>query len=352
VRFAAATGYDAASLRWAVENARPLADRGTNGGPPWATGGSRRVDRDDVDRLPSPAELRSWLTRSWDLLRALPGVGGPIEPVEAWVEAAATAECLVGHGGLATVRTRTRAWAMARVGALDPVLPAPRPLFVASRRWDRLEAKGWADLAAERRWQSGALAGAHAGRMPVTFTAEAAAALVAALVRELHGGFRADEIPVGPGWRVVDDPLAPEALFGGDFDDAGFPTCRRTLADGVRGTDAATDRGFFRRPSFRDPPQVLPCHPVLEAGKEDPGNDGWLVSDLAVHPLPDGIWVLECDGILRRGSEWGPLVRGGLISTTPDALVRSCVGRVGPSRPSHRGVRTPALVFDGLEVRL
>ena len=350
-RFAAASGCGGASLRWAIDHARPMAHRSVGGGAPWANNGTRRADRDEVDRLPSPAELKSWLARSWDLLQAQPVVGGRVEPLEAWVETAATVECLVGPGGLATVRTRTRAWAMARVGALDPVLPAPRPLFVASRRWDRLDATGWAGLAADRRWGSGALAGSHAGRMPVTFTAESASALVAALVRALHTGSREPGVPVGPGWRVVDDPLAPDSLFGGTFDDAGFPTRRRTLADGERGTGAVAGPGFLRRPSFRDPPQALPFHPVLDAGPEDSGDDRLLVSELAIHPLPDGRWLLECDGILRRGSEWGPLVRSGLISTAPAALVRSCTGRMGPSRPSHRGVHTPALLFDGLEVR-
>ena len=139
--------------------------------------------------------------------------------------------------------------------------------------------------------------------------------------------------------------------FGGEFDDAGFPTRRRILADGTQCTDSADGAGSLRRPSFRDPQRALPFQTVLEAGPEDPGQYGLLVSELAVHPLPDGRWILECDGILRRGAEWGPVVRGGLISTTPAALVRSCVARVGPARNSHRGVRTPALLFEGLEVR-
>jgi hypothetical protein len=266
------------------------------------------------------------------------------------VEAATTVECIVADGGLAAVRTRTRAWAMARMRASDPAIRTPRPLFVADRSWARLDSGEWAELAAQRRWQSGALAGSRTGRMRVTFTAEAAALLVAGLVRTLHTGPGATGLPVGPGWRVVDDPLAPDALFGGSFDDAGFPTRRRILADGARGIEAADGPGSLRRPSFRDPPQVLPFHPVLEDGPELPGDDGLLVSELAVHPLPDGRWILECDGVLRRSGEWGPAVRGGLISTSPAVLARSCVARVGPARNSHRGVRTPALLFEGLDV--
>ena len=187
--------------------------------------------------------------------------------------------------------------------------------------------------------------------MPVTFSAEAAALLVAGLTRALHAGPGSAGMSVGPGWQVVDDPLAPDALFGGSFDDAGFATRRRTLADGARGTDELSGPGSLRRPSFRDPPRAMPFHLVLAAGQEDPGDDGLLVSELAVHPLPDGGWILECDGILRRGAEWGPAVRGGLISTTPAALARACVARIGPARDSHRGVRTPALRFEGLIVR-
>jgi hypothetical protein len=150
---------------------------------------------------------------------------------------------------------------------------------------------------------------------------------------------------------VADEPLAPDALFGGSFDDAGFPTRRRVLADGARGIGTVDGPGCLRRPSYRDPPRAQPFHPVLEDGPEDPGGDGLLVSELAVHPLPDGRWILECDGILRRGAEWGPAVRGGLISTNPALLARCCVARVGPARSSHRGVRTPALLFEGLQVR-
>jgi hypothetical protein len=184
--------------------------------------------------------------------------------------------------------------------------------------------------------------------MDVTFTAETSSVLVAALVRALHTGSPAPDIPVGPGWQVTDDPLAPDGLFGCSFDDAGFPTGRRVLADGEHGIGAVAGPGSLRRPSFRDPPCARPFHVVLEAGREKAGRDGLHVTELAIHPLPDGGWTLECDGILRRGAEWGPLVRQGLISTAPAALVRRCIGREGPARDSHRGIRTPSLVFEGL----
>jgi len=350
-RFGAASGCDIGSLRWALEHSRSVGRGEADDVPTWAVGEPERADRDEMERLPSPAELKSWLARSWDLLEAQPGVGSRLEIADAWVEAAATVESLVGSGGLAAVRTRTRAWAMARLRARDPAIRAPRPLLVAGRRWDRLDEAGWAALAGERCWETGALAGSRAGRMRVTFRAEAAALLVAALVRALHTGTAAIGRPVGPGWAVADDPFVPDALFGGAFDDAGFPAQRRILADGERVTDAAAGPGAFRRPSFRDPPQPLAFHPALESGREEPEGEGLWVSELAIHPLPDGRWLLECDGALRRGSEAGPWIRGGLVSTTPGTLVRSCVARVGPARSSHTGVRTPALVFEDLEVR-
>ena len=58
----------------------------------------------------------------------------------------------------------------------------------------------------------------------------------------------------------------------------------------------------------------------------------------ALHVLDDGQPALR--------------VRGGFIATSPIELAQRCVASVGPARPSYLGVRTSALLFDGLSLRI
>jgi len=292
--FAAASGGDDTSLRWAIDRAK--ACRASAGERNWAEGGG---------------ELRAWLERALELL--------PEQPRHAWVETAKTIESLVADGGLAVSRSRCRAWAMAWV--------KQRPLIIASRRWKALPAEGWVDLMAAEAGQS--------VRPPILFTAASAAKLVSALVRSFHDDESRIGEPVGPGWRLTDDPRSPDALFGGSFDDAAFRT-ERKLLDRVCGVISGP--GHLLRPSFRDPPQPLPCHLVVEPGREEPPGDHLLVSELTIHPLSLGEWALQ--------------VGNGLIMTDPGELIRNCVGGIGSSRLAHNGVMTPALLFEGLRVRL
>ena len=122
------------------------------------------------------------------------------------------------------------------------------------------------------------------------------------------------------------------------------------LADGVRVVQPLGGPGCFCRPSFRDPPQPRHSNLVLEPGDDPLPPTLLFVSEMTLHPLPGDQWSLECDGTLRRGAESGPLVLGALIRTSPRDLVERCVARAGPSVQSHRGVQTPALLFNGLEV--
>jgi len=197
---------------------------------------------------------------------------------------------------------------------------------------------------------------AHAGevrrRIPVLLTPESSAMLVSALVRSLFITGEKAGAPVGPAWEVIDDPRSADSLFGGRFDDVGFETRRRTLADGLRVAEPLAGPGSYRRPSFRDPPRPLPTHLVLESGGELSWEGGLVVSELALHPLPGGEWVLECDGTLAGNGFSGLRVHRCQIRTTPMELVQRCAARIGEARLSHRGVVTPALLFDNLPVRL
>jgi predicted Zn-dependent protease len=347
VAFGAASGGDLRSLRWAIARAEAAAP---GGGAEWPDDREVQVDRDEAGRFPSPRELESWLGRARARLAALPALARAFTPARIWVEVAATTENLVADEGLTASRTRLRAWAMAQLRPDDATAKSPRPLFVASRSWSELPERGWAGLAEERSLGQGALTGGDHGKLPVLFSAEAAAILVAAVARTLHGREESVGAAVGPAWEIADDPGAADALFGGRFDDVGFATQRRVLADGVRAVQPLNGRGCFRRPSFRDPPSPLHSHLVIEAGDDSTPPALLYVTEAALHPLAGERWILECDGTLRRGAESGPLVRGGLIDTSPARLVERCVARVGPSVQSHRGATTPALLFDGLDV--
>jgi len=353
IRFAAASGCSSSSLRWAAANVRPLKSIAAVGdGDPWPRGPIDQKDHDPVDRLPSPAEVGVWLVRARSRLAEALAEAGPVEAGACWTEVAATVESLVADEGLRCSRTRMRGWAMAGMRSRDAALATPRPLFVASRSWNDLDEAGWAELVASRWLRAGALAGQRQTSLPVLFTAEAAAWLVPALVQALNRRVETCGAPVGAGWEVTDDPRAAGALLGGRSDDAGFDTRRRVLADGIRVIGPLTGPGTLRRPSFRDPPQPLPSHLSIAPGEERPFRKGLIVSEVALYPMPDGAWILECDGVLLRGNEPALLVRGGRIRTTPGQMVQRCVERIGPAHASQRGTRTPALLFDGLAVSL
>jgi hypothetical protein len=309
--FAAASGSDDNSLRWAIDRAK--AGRACSRERNRVEGGGELQDHDETSDMPAAAQLHSWLEKALDLL--------PVRPLRAWVETAKTIESLVADGGLAASRSRCRAWAMAWV--------KQRPLIIASRRWKELPEQGWADLAV-------AGSGESVGS-PILFTADSAAKLVSALVRSFHDDESRIGEPVGPGWRLVDDPASPDALFGGSFDDGAFRTKRRLLADGERVCGAISGPGNLLRPSFRDPPQPLPSHLVVESLLMGPPDDHYSVSELTIHPLSPGEWALQ--------------VGDGLIMTGPGELIRNCVAGIGAPRLAHNGVMTPALLFEGLRVR-
>lgn len=338
VAFAASSGAGESSLAWLIDRCRTSPPRLLPEAELWDRGDPLRIDRDRILRLPSPAEARGWLSEATETL-------GPC--VEAWVEVATTLESWVAGEGLLASRTRRRAWAFARpdgTGAGDGALP---PLVVANRRWDELPRDGWARLAADR-LPPGATATRLPSRCAVLFAPESAAVLVQALSRVLHGDPAAEGEPVGPGWRLFDDPTDETALFGGTFDDARFPTRRVELADGRRISGSTYGPGCYRRPAFRDEPVPMPANIVVEPGPEALPRWGVLVSQLSVHPLGPLNWVLVFDGaVLDRGLP-GARIRAGRISISPTELVGRCVGTYGTPEAFRQGVRTPALLFDDI----
>ena len=355
VVFAAAAGSDERNLRWLLDRATHGYGPQLTGDRPWASGARHRLeDCDDSVALPSSEEIQAWLHRG--LARLTKGgsaFGRRFVAARAWVEAASTVECWVADGGLVAIRTRVRAWAgvhpRVRIG---PATREARPMIVASRRWADLEHDGWEILAGDRFRVAGRPAAPRAMKCPVLFSPEASATLVLALVRSLHGPGQRLDRPVGPGWKVIDDPLDPRALMGGSFDDACFPTEPRMLADGRTSVGLAEGPGCNRRSSYRDAPASRPSHLVVEPGDGTPPARAVLAATVALHPLTARNWIIEFEGGLLDSGQPGPTIERGFISTTPENLVQRCAAALGAVRDAYLGVRTPALLFDDLPVEI
>jgi hypothetical protein len=329
VRFAAGSGGGEETLERLLE----LASRGTGGewSAGWTAAGGELSDVDADGGLPAPAELTDWLQRARSRLARAPVDG-------CWVEVGRTVESWVGSAGLRARRERTRAWALARRTA--------RPLIVASRGFDALRAEGWAELMTDRTAHEPTGEPAPGGSPLLFFTGETSALLVQALARAIHGGGAEPVRAVGPGWRLADDPVAPGALFGGRFDDAGFSTNRTVLADGEGLPVRLEERGHWRRPSFRDRPVVMPANLVVDPPSVEPPERALLVSGLTIHPLAPDRWILEVEGPSPETVEPERTAPTRWIETSPGRLVERCLGGFGPPRSFHRGVTTPALLFD------
>jgi hypothetical protein len=348
VRFAATSGGRESSLRASIERAADGSGSAPALPEEWIDPGERRIDRDPDARLPSPAWLAIWLEGA---LAALSPEKASVAYDEAWVEVASTVESWVLDRKPCASRARTRGWALLRLKSQPAEPRSPRPLVLAARSWRNLSRGGWAELQEARQLPEGASLGGPERRLPVLFSPETSALLVQALVRAIHGDRRSSPLEVGPGWRVDDAPDDTEALFGGDFDDIGADAHCLTLADGSTVTGRIHGAGHLRRPSFRDPPRSSPSHLRVEPLETVRAGDALRVSRLSLHPLPSGQWILDIDGALLSGGAPGPVAAGVMISTTPEELVRKCVAGCGTAVLSHRGVRTPALLFDGLRVR-
>ena len=336
--FASSSGCDESVVGWLVERARR--GYGAPGGPRWDARGPVKIDRDAVDPIPAPSELRAWIDRASGRLRRESS-----SPSRARVEAAFTVESWASSDGLRASRTRARSWAM-----LEPGLRGDggAPFVIAARSWQGLDERGWRRIADDLLWPKGDSVSEVDGHLSLVFSPEVAATLVGLLVRAVHGHGAPRGLPVGPGWQVNDDPRADAGLYGSAFDDTGH-ACRTTsLADGKRVLDGVEGTGTWRRPSFRDVPSSRPSQTVVAIRETEIPARAVVVSALRVHVLAPDSWVLECNGgLLERGAP-GPRVRGLCVKTGPEILVRSCAGTWGEARDSWSGVRTPALIFADL----
>jgi hypothetical protein len=210
-------------------------------------------------------------------------------------------------------------------------------MLIAGRSWDQLDFGRWSEIRGGAVKPDSVASNAVDRRNSFVLDAETSAALVLALVRSVHTGHGPTGSPVGPGWRVWDAPDATDAVFGGKFDDSGFRAARKALADGRRRVGRIDGDGHSRRPSFRDLPRDLPSHLIVDPPDRVETPEALRVDALSIHPLPDGRWVLDLGGLF--------------VTTHPDEMLNCCVAGVGANRSSYRGVETPALLFEGLEIR-
>jgi hypothetical protein len=223
--------------------------------------------------------------------------------------------------------------------------------LVARRRWSELPPDAWLEVLEDRKLPDRGDSPPPTAAVPVLFNPECSALLVVALAKTLHAGAREPGIEVGPAWKVYDDPCHAQALFGGSFDDVGFTTRRKRLANGHRTSGRIDARGHYRRPSFRDRPIPLPSHLLVSATARGAPTEGVVATALSVHPVDYGRWLLRIEGALLDHGRPGAVLRPSFVSISPEDLALRCVATVGPPRPSHLGVETPALVFDNLSLR-
>ena len=230
-----------------------------------------------------------------------------------WVELGVTVEVLVGSEAWIAVRTRARSSALVSAGSR----------LLACRGLDILSHLAEPQVVEEPSGRSLVLA------------PSAAAAVVARLVPFVHGPAPVLGRAVGTAWKVSDEPRDGRGLAGGEFDDVGFPTQSRALAQDGRIVAGIDGPGCYWRRSFRDPPRPLPS--TLVVGGADPSRttpDG-MIRDCRVLPLGWRTWVLELPGTRLRH-----------VRTDPESLLRGCTGAVGVAEMTAEGVMTPGLIFE------
>jgi hypothetical protein len=312
----------------------------------WGEGGAPRIDLESGSSLASASELEDWLARALSRLdAALSSRGTEQRPAVAWIEAGVTVEALVHDAGLAALRVRGRVWASATHQDRQALDAPERPHVVAARRVDGLDPERWAreiEVPSER----GCVSSRTSDR-PVALAPAAAASLVTGIVAALHGRGAPLGGKVGAGWELSDDPLHPEALVGGVFDDVGFTSRRLVLASGGEVRGRLEGEGCFRRASYRDRPESSPSLLVV-TGLESPVPEGaWRVASARVHPGGAGSCLVELDALEGDGGGNGVSAR---LIATPERIAAACSGSFGPPRLAGWGVFTPGLILEGLRV--
>lgn len=347
--FAATSGSKPSSLRWAVARCRDLRAPAACEGL-WARDGeAAKIDHDGEPELPPLAEVQGWLERARQALFE-GGERGP-EPLELSVEVAAVVESWFADGGLRASRVRTRGWALMRTREAWKGDRASKPVLVARRRWSELPPNAWREVLEDRRLPDRGDGPPPTAAVPLLFNPECSALLVVALARTLHAAGSEPGVEVGPAWKLYDDPGHGQALYGRSFDDVGFATTRKRLSNGHRTSGRIDGRGHFRRPSFRDRPIPLPSHLTVSPTAREAPMEGVLATALTVQPVEPARWILRIEGALLDHGRPGAVIRPSFVSISPEELALRCVATVGPPRPSHLGVETPALLFDNLSLR-
>lgn len=340
--FVAGSALRGAEVKAALDGSRRFCGRIPRQ-PLWPHDEGTRDDSDGECALPEARELWDWLQAARDALDPIE----PARPDEMWVEVAATVECWFASGGLRATRARRRAWALFKPRGRNGGL-ASRPLIVARRRWAAFPVDAIKTRLEDRVGPQGAVERPPSGRASVLFSPECAARLVHALATRIHGSEAELGAPVGPGWRLTDDPGHPDAIYGGDFDDAGFTARHKELANGRVVVGRLDGPGHLRRPSFRDRPQSLPSYLSLPPGGGAPPARTLVVTGMEIHPFEADRWTLRLEGsVWGEGAPAAPLAPS-TLRIAPRDLVRRCATAIGPARLSYLGVRTPALLFENL----
>ncbi len=320
--FAAASGLSSAVARWVVDTActhraQAIALAPTHADPVDA----ERWDADPSGTQPSADALT-------EALRAQPDVH--------WLEAGTTAEIVIGADGWLAARTRHRFWAL--VGGIAARLVAQRGF----PGWERL-------LATTVRAQPSDPRAVPADFDAVILTPEAAAPLVTSVIDAFNKAEQLSWKTCGAGWDVADDPLRPDGLAGGTFDDAGFPAARRTLAAHGLWVDRLRGPGTLRRVSFREPPAESPSNLVVASGEvEAIPTHVPTAHRCRVVPLSPDQWVLELE-FSKAGNNDGSRTNHRWIRVGPATLISACAARLGTARVTAVGPIVPALLFEGLE---
>jgi len=319
--FAASSGLAQDDARWATERAAAYGAQASAAEPAASAIESERWDLDDEAALPGEDMLTGALH---DRLHV------------SWIEAGTTLEVLVGTSGWIAARRRQRIWALADVSG--PQLFAQRGFG----GWDaRIDARDEETSRVDR-------AGVAPGRT-VILSPHAAAPVVAALVDAFHREGVEPRGALGAGWGVADEPVRPDALVGGAFDDAGFPAARRVLADDGLWVGALAGPGTYRRSSFRDPPVEAASNLVMAGGQRGIALAGAAnVSRSRVIRISPELWVLELE--LAGGLRSSEVTRN-WIRTSPAALIGCCRSRLGGATLTPDGPIVPFLVFEGLSAR-
>jgi hypothetical protein len=304
------------------------------------------LDRDPGSVLPGEDSLLAWLERASS--RVGSGGDGQVQG-PSWIEAGLTIETLVADGGLEASRSRRRVWAMALLRRFHPAPGRERPKILVGRTLKNLPVNGWTASIGSGRRGGARVEKPRTGDLVVT--GDASAGLVAALTQAAHGSPRTGGAEVGRGWCLRDDPLFVGGMSGGIFDDAGFATRCRALANGSRVVGVLGTRGHYLRPSFRDVP--TPGFATLVVAEKDdrmPAK-GFLADGLRVHRLEADRWVLDLEGVWLGDGR--PSLDADRLEVTvrPLELVVRCTGSVGRAQQFWNGVVAPALIFEGIRLR-